>query len=684
MPAMRNMAIKHKLISIIMLTCITTLLLAGATLMAWEWTSIRRSIVRDLLTHAEMTADNCKAALAFDDAEDAKETLKTLRADPSVVFGCIYDKNGKVFASYDRDPTESLIDSLYRGTTGFKYDKKEYYFGDGYLMVFKDVVLDNEIIGTMCIRSDLSPLYAELRRNIKIIAAVLVLCSLTAYMVSSRLQKIISDPILALAGVANSVSEKGDYSHRAPKQTNDEIGLLIDAFNEMLGQIQQRDSELVIAKEQLETRVQERTAELTIANRELQNSMERAQMLAKEATQASEAKSQFLANMSHEIRTPMNGIIGFAEILADEQLTEEQEGYVNIIRDSGRELLVLINDILDVSKIEANKLETEIKSCSLGKLLNSVESLMKPKAADKGLEFKVVESPGLPAQICTDPARLRQCLINLVGNAIKFTNQGHVYVNVSIEEENGETYIHFDVEDTGIGIPEDKQETIFELFTQADGSHTRKFGGSGLGLTITKQLAEIMGGRLTVRSRQGQGSIFSLTVPAGAAQSKQEFLDRHNLAEELRADQHNQTRPEFSGQVLVAEDVLTNQALIKSLLKRMGIEVTIVEDGNQAVQEVLSGTFDLILMDMQMPNMNGYEAARALRKAGIATPIVALTAHAMKDDDNKCLEAGCDDYLSKPIDRQRLLDILAKYLPARTEATTAQTQIRRRNQPFRC
>jgi len=389
--------------------------------------------------------------------------------------------------------------------------------------------------------------------------------------------------------------------------------------------------------------------------------------LAREAQEASESKSQFLANMSHEIRTPMNGIIGFADVLADEDMAEEHKEYVTVIRNCGRELLVLINDILDFSKIEANKLATDVTKFSLAELLNSVESFMRPKVVEKGLELRVVESPGLPGEISTDPVRLKQCLVNLVGNAIKFTEVGHIHINVSIHEENGEPHIRFDVEDTGIGIPKDKQSAVFEVFTQADGSHTRRYGGSGLGLTITKRLAEILGGRLTITSVEGEGSTFSLVLPVGVDASKDGFLDRHNLAEELRSDRDKSAEAAFSGRVLVAEDSLTNRTLVELLLKRMGIEVTIAVDGNEAVQKAQNEAFDLILMDMQMPNLNGYEATKTLRKAGFSTPIVALTANAMKGDDKKCLAAGCDDYISKPLDRARLLEVIGKYLASTTE-----------------
>lgn len=407
--------------------------------------------------------------------------------------------------------------------------------------------------------------------------------------------------------------------------------------------------------------------ELEQFNKQLEASIERANVLAQEATIADLAKSQFLANMSHEIRTPMNAIIGFSQILEDQELTDEQRHHVDIIQDSAKHLLALINDILDFSRIEAGKLDIEIVECGLHKLFAVVESLMRPPAIEKGLAFEILPCGELPAQIRTDLVRLRQCLVNLIANAIKFTEEGHVYVNVSLQEQGNKPYIRFDVEDTGVGIPPDKQESIFEEFMQIDGSSTRKYGGTGLGLAITKRLAHLLGGEISVSSEVGKGSVFSLTIQAGVDVKSQPPFNKYDLLDRLKRQPSRPEEAEFSGYVLVAEDSRTNQVLAKLLLERLGLQVTIAEDGKEAVEKALSQQFHLIFMDIQMPNMNGYEATKVLRRKGFKAPIVALTAYAMEGDEGKCISAGCSDYMTKPIEHKMLLQVIRKYLPRKSK-----------------
>lgn len=302
-------------------------------------------------------------------------------------------------------------------------------------------------------------------------------------------------------------------------------------------------------------------------------------------------------------------------------------------------------------------------------ITNSIDSLLRPDAHEKQLKFEILQCDTLPAKICTDPIRLKQCLINLINNAIKFTNKGHVFVNISLEYENeNQPYIRFDIEDTGIGIEKGKLDEIFDAFSQADNSTTRQFGGTGLGLAITKQLVELLEGRISVSSRPGKGSVFTFIIPANIDIKSQPEMNKYEPADMLNRQPDQTASPKFVGNVLVAEDAPANQMFIKILLEKLGLNATITQDGNEAVQIALVQNYDLILMDMQMPNMNGYEATAALHEKGIKTPIVALTANTMTGDAEKCFAAGCDDYLAKPLDRDELLQVIQKYLPAKTTA----------------
>lgn len=455
-------------------------------------------------------------------------------------------------------------------------------------------------------------------------------------------------------------------------RSNGSQGIVYDITDtKELDALKRRDEDLLKAKQETEE-----------INRRLLEATARASEMAAKADAANEAKSQFLANMSHEIRTPMNAIIGFTDLLFDESLTPKQKADVSIVRDSAESLLKLINDILDYSTIEAGELKTEMTDCSLDMILKSLESMMMPRAEKKSLDFQVVVHHDLPVRIQSDPQHLLQCLSNLTNNAVKFTEHGYVRIEISLQQAQGQSSIRFDVEDTGIGIPADRQQAIFNSFTQVDGSATREHGGTGLGLAITRKLVELLGGELTVASDVDRGSVFSLVIPTGMDVSGLPRLAwRHrSVQQEAQSDQTDQHM--FSGKILVAEDIETNQILMKSILSKMGLEVTLAADGRQALEQVLSQSYDLVLMDMQMPNMNGYEATAAIRKLGNKTPIVALTANARKGDDKKCMAAGCDGYMAKPIDRRQLPHILAQYLCPGQEtrdhsgnATTACTHV---------
>ncbi len=387
------------------------------------------------------------------------------------------------------------------------------------------------------------------------------------------------------------------------------------------------------------------------------------------ARASSEAKSAFLANMSHEIRTPLNGILGFTEMLIREGESisaEERREWITTIYDSGRHLLQLINNILDLSKVEAGQLDIEMIETSPVELLTDLMSTMRIQAREKNISLDLLCQGPQPGKIRTDPTRLRQILTNLIGNGLKFTERGGVSVRSYIDEmEDGQALLRIDVSDTGTGIPPEKLETIFDPFTQADNSITRRFGGTGLGLAISKRLAETLGGTLTVWSQPGRGSTFTLSLPIGQRDEIDIAEDHHTEA--LRSKRLSRVEDAaadrtLAGRVLLVDDGETNRRLIRRILERAGLDVTCAVNGKNALDILEHDSFDLILMDMQMPVLDGYSATKAVRQRGITTPVLALTASAMKGDRERCLAAGCSDYLTKPIDIRMLLEACGHWI----------------------
>ena len=639
---------RAKLIWLLMGSICLILTLAYAALFIVNVEILHKQVRTNLESLGGMLAGNAETALTFDDAEAAEEAIRYLSHDPHVATAGILDTNGKVFASFSRDGGESLALDLPE-TNGLTYQ-------DDRLRLTVPILADQNHLGTVLIyydRQQEKDLVRQLWITGLVIMGVLVLL---AWLISIRLQAVISRPIHQMASIARRVSEENTYHLRATKHGNDELGKLIDVFNGMLARIQERDADLARHRDILEDKVAARTTELLELNRNL--------TLAKENAEAgTRSKSEFLANMSHEIRTPLNGIIGMTELALTTDLDEDQRDFLETVQASAASLLHLLNDILDFSKIEAGKMEADPAPFDLRNLLREITAPLAFTAKNKNLDLEFHVADDVPTRLIGDHGRIRQIIVNLVGNALKFTSEGRVDVTVQAPSRHQSSIVlQFSVRDTGIGIPGHKVCLIFEPFSQADGSTTRQYGGTGLGLGISRQLCSLLGGRIWVDTELGVGSTFHFTVRCEVDETIQGVAAR-NKTERLRLVDVLEGQ---GTRILLAEDNPINQKLATAILEKVGFEVVVAENGEDAIAMHAQGSVDIILMDVQMPGLSGLDAARTIRENESATgnrvPIIAVTANAMQGDRKDCLSSGMDDYITKPIKTERLYESIESLL----------------------
>ena len=780
-----DLSITRKLVAIINIATIIAVLFASILFGASEAFNYRRNTVEQIATLADVIGTNSTAAITFEDPALADQVLASLKADDAITQAHIYDSSGALFSAYHRGSDVSLRNheitpAVYKLVAAVIASDipVEKFDGLSHLDAVRPIFFDTELIGYLHLRASLGEFVATLERIALVAAGVLMLGALVAYFLSFRLQSAVSRPILELSQLMQTVSRDQDYSIRAVPVSKDEIGQLMGGFNDMLIQINMRDVQL-----------EEANAQLKVSVEETLQAMEAAKS-------ASRAKSDFLARMSHEIRTPMNGVLGMTELLLASDLTGNDKKFAETIQQSGETLLAVINDILDFSKVESGKLVLEEADYNLAEIVEGVIDLLYTPARKKGISLVGSIDPQAMQIINGDAMRVRQVLMNLVGNAIKFTSEGGVVVALEqIETVAGGDEFRISVRDTGIGVSRSDAAVLFESFAQADISTTRKYGGTGLGLAIAKQLVELMGGKIGVDSEPGKGSTFWFTLPANPASSdaagewqeqqafpgtrvlyvdaKKEYrdivsgylnawqMDTHTadsqdavmrtlvendepfdlmlvnlppgptaeLVAAVRSDstsshpaiiafdeahadeggfssgQRNAdfyvSKPvriqklhesidsvlqgehqakngrdpalqpidrdviSFGLKVLLVEDIPINMQVARHMLKGLGCEVIEAVNGEAAIEQIRIHSPDAVLMDCQMPIMDGYTAARERRKYEAENdlpriPIIALTANALAEDRQKCIDAGMDDFVSKPFRKEDLIDVLER------------------------
>jgi len=643
----KDNSISRKLTWMNMLVSGAALLLACAAFIAYDMLTFRASMVRNLSTQAQIIGSNSVSALLFNDRQSAENTLAALQAARNVLSAEIYSADGRLFASYSRDAGAGVpaIPSLpVRQVETHSFKNKE-------VVLVRSILFEGKPTGTVCIRSDLEELDNGLRRYMVIAAMVLSVCLVAALLVSSIFRRAVAQPIIQLAEVAKAVTREKNYSGRAPRTRGSrELAILIDAFNEMLGQIQENEKALREARDDLELRVKERTAELENAKKEVEAFSFSILRAKEELERASKFKDQFLSTMSHELRTPLNAVLGFSELLTEERygpLNDRQQRYLKHIHTGGKHLLNLINDILDLSKIEAGRLQLTFENVLVPISFAEVADTMRP-LADKKSQTLSQEAPA-DLSVRADSTRFKQVLMNLIGNAVKFTPEGG---EIKLSARRFDGVVRVEVRDSGPGIPVAEQQRIFEAFYRL-GESDKQTEGTGLGLAITRRLVELHGGSLGLESQPGSGSCFYFTLPCAEAVERPEIPARHreSSASEL-------------ARILVIEDDRTAALLLQSYLTSAGYDVVLCNQPGRALEMAAELQPAGVTMDIIMKPINGWELLSTFKSdpRTAKIPVILVT---IVDQPATGAALGADEYIVKPVRKATLLAAVERCLNQR-------------------
>jgi signal transduction histidine kinase/CheY-like chemotaxis protein len=656
---LQDLSIKRKLTLITMLTSSLALVLFSASFLIYDLVSFRHLLSQDLMTQAEIIGYNSAGAMEFKDEAAATATLSALTAKEDIVTAVLYRPDEKIFAHYFRSNNTGLPAYL-----PAHLQENGYRFEGGYLEVFHDVTLNGEHLGTLFLQSDLRQWSQRAKRYAAILIVFVLVSGLFAFFVSSKLQGFISRPILHLEDTMRMVSVNKNYGVRAVKTYSDEIGKLIDGFNTMLAEIQQRDTVLQSTNGELKTRTQELEEEI-FHRKQTQEELLNAKHAAEEANRA---KSTFLANMSHELRTPLNAIIGYSEMLEEE--TRDSGNVENVqdlkkIQGAGKHLLALINDVLDLSKIEAGKMGLHLETFEVSQVIDEMVTTLQPAAAKNSNSIRVQLGENVGA-MRADITKVRQILFNLLSNACKFTDHGTISLNVDQLKVEGRNWIQFQVSDTGIGISATQKENLFKEFAQADSSIARKYGGTGLGLAITHRFVQLMKGKISVESEAGQGATFTVQLPAQVAVETTESAPLEGASND--PVKLPETKPHLDT-ILVIDDDPSVRDLMSRFLTKLDFHVVAATNGEDGFRLAKKIRPLLITLDVVMPECDGWTVLNRLKNdpelADI--PVIMVT---VVDNEARGLDLGASNYLIKPVQRERLAVLVEKHRIARSSTIT--------------